>query len=236
MTIRDMTAMTMTISAMTNSPPAITTPHPPYFCQRCPRLFNFLEDCRAERPAYFNGPVESFGDPDPELLIIGLAPGMHGANQTGRPFTGDYAGDLLYAALAKFGLSNDRYDGRIDDGLALNRAMITNAVRCLPPQNKPIGAEVNMCRDYLRAQIDALPNLKVLLCLGKVSHDSTIRALGGKLSAHKFGHGSLYHLGGFEVLSSYHCSRYNTNTKRLTEAMFYDIFERARAIMEARAA
>lgn len=202
---------------------------PPYFCQRCPRLFDFLEDCRATLPGYFNGPVSSFGDTKAELLVVGLAPGIGGANKTGRPFTGDAAGDLLYPALAKFGFSNDRFDARIDDGLALRNAMITNAVRCVPPQNKPVAAEVNTCRDYLRAQIDTLPNLKILLCLGKVSHDSTVRCLGGKVSREKFMHGSEYQLGGFTILSSYHCSRYNTNTGRLTEAMFFDVFARAKA-------
>jgi uracil-DNA glycosylase family 4 len=224
-----MKTATMTISAM-SSPSRVS---PPYFCDLCPRLSDFLKDCRGTHPDYFNGPVESFGDSNAELLIIGLAPGMHGANQTGRPFTGDYAGDLLYKAIAAFGFSNDGYDARIDDGLALHRTMITNAVRCLPPQNKPIGAEINQCRDFLKAQIDALPRLKVLLCLGKISHDSTIRALGGKLSAHKFGHSSEYEFGRHVVLSSYHCSRYNTNTRRLTEDMFFDVFARAKAILDA---
>jgi uracil-DNA glycosylase family 4 len=205
---------------------------PTYFCQRCPRLFTFLEDYRETLPGYFNGPVPSFGDPNAELLVVGLAPGMHGANQTGRPFTGDAAGDLLYPALAKYGFSNNRFDGRIDDGLALRNAMITNAVRCLPPQNKPIGAEVNECRAFMIEQFNALPELKVLLCLGKVAHDSTIRALGGKVAREKFAHGSEYELGGFIVLSSYHCSRYNTNTGRLTEAMFFNIFARAKALIE----
>lgn len=219
--------MTMT-SAMSEIPVAT---EPAYFCNRCPRLYDFLEDCRAKLPFHFNGPVPSFGDPNAELLIVGLAPGMHGANKTGRPFTGDAAGDLLYSALAKFGFSNDRFEARIDDGLALRNAMITNAVRCLPPQNKPIGSEVNECRHYLKAQIDALPRLKVLLCLGKVSHDSTVRALGGKVAQEKFAHGSVYELGGYTLLSSYHCSRYNTNTGRLTETMFFDIFDRARSLL-----
>lgn len=204
---------------------------PPYFCQRCPRLFNFLEECREELPFHFNGPVPSFGDPKARLLIVGLAPGMHGANQTGRPFTGDAAGDLLYPALAKFGFSNDRFNARIDDGLALKDAMITNAVRCLPPQNKPIGAEVNECRNFLKAQMDALTDLKILLCLGKVSHDSTVRALGGKVAREKFAHGSEYQLGGYTLLSSYHCSRYNTNTGRLTEDMFFNVFKRAKTLL-----
>ena len=210
-----------------NSPDA----SPPYFCQRCPRLFAFLEECRETLPGHFNGPVETFGDANAELLVVGLAPGVNGANRTGRPFTGDYAGDLLYKALAAQGFSNDRYDKRIDDGLALRRAAITNAVRCVPPQNKPVGAEINTCREFLTAQIAGLPKLKVLLCLGKISHDSTVRALGGKVSRHKFGHGSEYELGGYVVLSSYHCSRYNTNTRRLTEAMFMEVFARAKVLL-----
>ena len=204
---------------------------PPYFCARCPRLYRFLSECRERLPEHFNGPVETFGDPEAALLVVGLAPGINGANRTGRPFTGDYAGDLLYKALAAHGFSNDRFAARLDDGLALRRAMITNAVRCVPPQNKPVGAEVNSCRDYLLAQIAGLPRLKVLLCLGKISHDSTVRALGGKVSREKFGHGSEYELGGVTVLSSYHCSRYNTNTGRLTEAMFMDVFARAQALL-----
>lgn len=222
-----MRMMTKT-SAMTET---TRSEEPPYFCQRCPRLFDFLEDCRSKLPFHFNGPVPSFGDPNAELLIVGLAPGMNGANKTGRPFTGDAAGDLLYPALAKFGFSNDRFDARIDDGLALRNAMITNAVRCVPPQNKPIGSEVNECRTFLIEQIKALPRLKVLLCLGKVSHDSTVRALGGKVAREKFSHGSEYSLGGYTLLSSYHCSRYNTNTGRLTESMFFEIFERAKALL-----
>lgn len=223
----------MTTLAMTDcGPEPVMSAEPPYFCQRCPRLFDFLEDCRERLPGHFNGPVPSFGDADPELLVVGLAPGLNGANKTGRPFTGDAAGDLLYPALAKYGFSNDRFAARIDDGLALRRAMITNAVRCVPPQNKPIGAEVNNCRDYLIAQIKSLPRLKVLLCLGKVSHDSTVRALGGKVAREKFGHGTEYQLGGYTVLSSYHCSRYNVNTGRLTEAMFFEIFARAKALLD----
>ncbi|MGB6317050.1 MAG: uracil-DNA glycosylase [Litorimonas sp.] len=211
---------------------AARSAEPPYYCRRCPRLFNFLEDCRDTLPFHFNGPVPSFGDPEAELLVVGLAPGINGANKTGRPFTGDAAGDLLDPALARFGFSNGRFDARIDDGLALRGAMITNAVRCVPPQNKPVGAEVNTCRDYLTAQIEALPELRVLLCLGKISHDSTVRALGGKVAREKFGHGSEYELGGYTVLSSYHCSRYNTNTGRLTEAMFDTVFRRARALVD----
>ncbi|WP_233345401.1 uracil-DNA glycosylase [Litorimonas taeanensis] len=185
----------------------------------------FILDNRLKYPSFFNGPVPSFGDADAELLIIGLAPGLKGANATGRPFTGDYAGDLLYETLAEFDLSNGMYEGSANDGLALKRAMITNAVRCVPPQNKPIGEEINTCRDYLISQMKALPHLKALLCLGKISHDSTIRSLGLKLKDHPFAHNVAYDLeGGVTLFSSYHCSRYNTNTKRLTEKMFHDVF------------
>ena len=207
----------------------------PYECRKCPRLAHFLDEQRELRPDYFNGPVPNFYSPNPKLMVIGLAPGMHGANQTGRPFTGDWAGDLLYAALDEYGFSTGVYDKHADDGVELQQAMITNVVRCLPPQNKPIASEINMCRDlHHKSQLEALPDAKVLLCLGKISHDSTVRALGLRLAAYKFGHGTEYtDPQGRVILSSYHCSRYNTNTKRLTEAMFYKIFERAREICDA---
>lgn len=198
---------------------------PPRECDRCPRLREFLLDLRKTFPSYHNAPVPSFGDPAPKLLIVGLAPGLHGANRTGRPFTGDWAGDLLYGAIAKYGFSTGTFDARPDDGLVLKGAMITNAVRCLPPKNKPIGAEVNNCRPFLVDQIEGLPSLKAILTLGKISHDSTVRALGLKLKDYPFGHHKVYSLGsGQRLYSSYHCSRYNTNTKRLTEQMFYDVF------------
>lgn len=209
----------------------------PYDCRECPRLATFLDEQRALRPDYFNGPVPNFFSPNPKLMVIGLAPGMHGANQTGRPFTGDWAGDLLYAALAKYGFTSGTYDrdAKGKDGLTLRDAMITNVVRCLPPQNKPTSSEINTCRDlYHKRQLDALPNAKVFLCLGKISHDSTIRALNLRLATHKFSHGAQYKDAlGRTILSSYHCSRYNTNTKRLTEKMFFEIFARARAICDA---
>jgi len=207
----------------------------PYGCRKCPRLAGFLDDQRELRPDYFNGPVPNFYAPDPKLVVIGLAPGMHGANRTGRPFTGDWAGDLLFAALDKYGFSTGEYDKRADDGVILQQAVITNVVRCLPPQNKPIASEINTCRDlYHKSQLEALPDAKVLLCLGKISHDSTVRALGLRLATHKFGHGTEYmDPQGRTILSSYHCSRYNTNTKRLTEDMFYKVFERAREICDA---
>ena len=204
----------------------------PKDCDLCPRLHGFIRDHATKQPDWFNGAVPSFGDPQAELLVIGLAPGLTGANRTGRPFTGDWAGDLLYQTLDKFGFCNGHYDKRVDDGLTLNRVMITNAVRCVPPQNKPVGAEINQCRPFLKARIEALPKLKVMLCLGKISHDSTVRMLGLKLKDHPFGHGSQYETTGKTLLSSYHCSRYNTNTKRLTEAMFEDIFAAARDLID----
>ncbi len=209
-------------------------PEAPANCDLCPRLAAFRADSAAKEPGWFNGAVASFGDDQAELLIIGLAPGLTGANRTGRPFTGDWAGDLLYATLDKFGFCQGQYDKRADDGLSLKRAMITNAVRCVPPQNKPVGAEINQCRPFLKARIDALPRLKVMLCLGKISHDSTARTLGLRLKDHRFGHGSEYSAApGVTLLSSYHCSRYNTNTRRLTPEMFETVFSRARTLVDA---
>ena len=207
-------------------------PEAPKDCDLCPRLVQYRRDCQIKEPEWFNGAVPSFGPASAKLLVVGLAPGVTGANRTGRPFTGDWAGDLLYATLAKFGFSNDKYDQRADDGLKLKDAMITNAVRCVPPQNKPVGAEINACRPFLLSRIAAMSKLKVMICLGKISHDSTVRALGLKLKDHPFGHGTRYdvQLDGraLTLISSYHCSRYNTNTRRLTPQMFEDIFEMAR--------
>ena len=207
-------------------------PEAPRDCQLCPRLVTYREEVRAKQPDWFNGAVKSFGPEDAELLIIGLAPGVSGANQTGRPFTGDWAGDLLYATLDKFGFSRGTYDQRPDDGLELIGAMVTNAVRCVPPQNKPIGAEINQCRQFLLARIAALPKLKAMICLGKISHDSTMRALGLRLKDYPFGHGTKYDIEydgrSLSLLSSYHCSRYNTNTGRLTPEMFEDVFSMAK--------
>lgn len=203
----------------------MTFTEPSKDCNFCPRLRAFLLELRESRPDYFNAPVPSFGDPNPKLLIIGLAPGMHGANRTGRPFTGDWAGDLLYGAIKKYGFSKGEYGAEADDGLELVGAMITNAVRCLPPANKPIASEVNTCRPFLTDQINSLKSLKVILTLGKISHDSTIRSLGLKLKDYPFGHHKVYKIQkDITLYSSYHCSRYNTNTKRLTEEMFYKVF------------
>lgn len=198
----------------------------------CPRLVAYRENVARKEPDWFNGAVPSFGDAGAKLLVIGLAPGVTGANRTGRPFTGDWAGDLLYATLEKFGFSKGTYAAHPTDGLALVGAMITNAVRCVPPENKPVGAEINQCRPFLKSRIEALPELKVMLCLGKISHDSTVRALGLKLKDYPFGHGTSYEVNAsgrnLLLVSSYHCSRYNTNTGRLTGKMFEDVFAIAR--------
>lgn len=213
----------------------LPAPEAPRDCPLCPRLVAYREAVRAKEPSWFNGAVPSFGSEQAELLIVGLAPGVTGANRTGRPFTGDWAGDLLYATLDKFGFSEGTYAADPGDGLALTGAMITNAVRCVPPENKPVGAEINACRPFLKARIAAMPKLKVLLCLGKISHDSTLRALGLKLSDHPFGHGTVYEVSvngrPVTLLSSYHCSRYNTNTGRLTAEMFEAVFAEARRVV-----
>ncbi len=194
-------------------------------CNLCPRLRSFLLELRETLPDYHNAPVPSFGADNPRFLIVGLAPGMHGANRTGRPFTGDWAGDLLYAALTKYDFTIGHYDARPDDGLKLKDTVITNAVRCLPPQNKPVGAECTACRPFLTEQINSYDRLEAILTLGKISHDNTVRALGLRLKDYPFGHHKTYKLQrGITLYSSYHCSRYNTNTKRLTEDMFFNVF------------
>lgn len=203
-------------------------PEAPKDCPLCPRLVGFREACAAEHPDWFNGAVPSFapegGDEAVRLLIVGLAPGKGGANRTGRPFTGDWAGDLLYGSLLKHGLATGTYDKRPDDGLTLRGTMITNAVRCVPPENKPTGKEVNTCRPFLRSRIEELPNLRTILCLGKISHDTVLRTLGERVAAKPFGHDTDYQVeapqGPVRLRSSYHCSRYNTSTRRLTEEMF----------------
>jgi uracil-DNA glycosylase len=199
---------------------AMPTAEPPRNCPLCPRLAQFREANRAKFPDYFNDPVPTFGPRQARLLIVGLAPGLHGANRTGRPFTGDYAGDLLYATLLKHGLARGTYDRRADDGLVLVDCAIANAVRCVPPENKPLPAEINTCRQFLSAQIAALPHLHAILALGKIAHDSTVKALGAKLSAHPFKHAARTRIDALSLVSSYHCSRYNTNTGVLTPEMF----------------
>lgn len=199
---------------------------PDHDCQICPRLAEFREKCRTQYPDKFNAPVPSFGPLEAEILIVGLAPGLKGANFTGRPFTGDFAGELLYSTLLKYGLAKGEFKARADDGLELINCRITNAVRCLPPENKPIGSEINNCRPFLISQIDHMPNLKIILSLGLVSHNTVLKTFGEKLSAHKFAHQAQHDLqNGLTLIDSYHCSKYNTSTKRLTESMFHDVFE-----------
>lgn len=206
---------------------------PPRDCPRCPRLVAFRDTCRAEYPDWWNAPVYAFGDPHAWLALAGLAPGKHGANRTGRPFTGDYAGDLLFATLAAFGLSRGVYDARIDDGLILDGAIIVNSVKCLPPQNKPTPQEIAACRPYFETQMAALPKVRVIIALGKIAHDAAVRASGGRLAAFPFAHGAVHRLAdGRHLVDSYHCSRYNTNTGRLTPAMFADVFRTALALKD----
>ncbi len=202
-------------------------------CSLCPRLVAFRDQNSAEEPDWFNGAVPSFGPANARLLIVGLAPGRGGANKTGRPFTGDYAGDLLYATLGEFGFSRGRYAARPDDGLELVDCMITNAVRCVPPANKPTTSEIKQCRTFLINRIQQLPELKVMLALGRIAHEQTLSALGEKRSAHVFGHGARHELtGGLVLYDSYHCSRYNTNTGRLTPDMFRDVFSMIRKMLD----
>lgn len=202
-------------------------------CRHCPRLATFLDEVRERHPQYFCRPVPSFGAAAPRLLIVGLAPGMHGANASGRPFTGDHAGILLYQTLHTHGFSNRPVSEHAADSLRLGDARITNAVRCLPPQNKPSGDEVNRCNPYLKTELDALAPGGVALALGAVAHRAVLRALGLRQSAHPFGHAREYALeAGITLLDSYHCSRYNTQTKRLTEAMFSAVFARARSLLD----
>lgn len=195
---------------------------PPRECDRCPRLVDFRQANRGAFPDFHNAPVPSFGPLDAPLLIVGLAPGLKGANQTGRPFTGDYAGDLLYATLLKLGLAKGSYGRTAADGLELVGCRITNAVRCVPPENKPVGAEVSACRPFLIDEISAMPNLTTLLALGSLAHGAVLSALGEKKSAYRFGHAVRHRLSrsGLTLADSYHCSRYNTNTGKLTPEMF----------------
>jgi uracil-DNA glycosylase len=202
----------------------------PRDCPACPRLVAYRAANAAAEPSWFNGAAPSFGDPDAALLIVGLAPGRTGANRTGRPFTGDYAGDLLYGTLLKLELAAGVYRADPQDGLLLKGAMITNAVRCAPPENKPTPAEIAACRPFLAARIAALPRLKALLALGSIAHESVLRAHGLKPSTAKFGHGASFALPtGATLISSYHCSRYNTQTGRLTAEMFENAMRQAKS-------
>jgi len=199
---------------------------PPADCAFCPRLAAFREANRAKYPDWFNAPVPSFGPPDAALIIVGLAPGLKGANRTGRPFTGDYAGVLLYGTLLKFGFAAGRYDERPGDGLVLKGCRITNAVRCVPPENKPLPQEAAACRPFLSAVLAQSRRPGAILALGKIAFDGTVRALGLKASQYKFSHGAVVDIGdGRKLFGSYHCSRYNTNTGRLTPAMVHRVFD-----------
>jgi len=204
---------------------------PPRDCPLCPRLVAYREENRRAHPDWYNGPAPSFGDPQARLLVLGLAPGRMGANRTGRPFTGDYAGVLLYETLIKYGFARGSFEARPDDSLQLIDCMVSNAVRCAPPGNKPEISEENTCRRFLAARLDQLPNLKVIVTLGDVSRRNLLKALGHKASAAAGGHGAEFASGQYALINSYHCSRLNTNTGRLTTPMFEAIFERARALI-----
>lgn len=202
-------------------------------CRDCPRLAGFLDTIAVERPAYHAAPVPDFGDPAARLLIVGLAPGMHGANRTGRPFTGDHAGILLYQTLYDFGFASAPESLSADDGLRLLDARVSNAVRCLPPQNKPTPAEVRSCSPYLRHDLESLPEGAVVLALGRIAHDAVLAALGERRSRYPFGHAAEHRPeAGVVLLDSYHCSRYNTQTRRLTPAMFQAVFQRVRELLD----
>jgi uracil-DNA glycosylase len=212
--------------------PAISSGKPGRDCPRCPRLVAFRNEWRAKEPSWFNAPVSSFGPREARLLIVGLAPGLRGANRTGRPFTGDYAGDLLYATLKEYSFARGEFQARADDTLELVDARITNGVRCVPPENKPTPAEINTCRDFLKPTIAEMPNLRAIVTLGRISHETTVRALGGKLKEAPFSHGCQAQIGKLALFSSYHCSRYNTNTGVLTPEMFRAVFKAARAYLD----
>ena len=208
-----------------------TPPEAPKDCLLCPRLVAYREANKLAEPTWFNGAAPSFGDAKARLLIVGLAPGRGGANRTGRPFTGDYAGDLLYGTLKKLGLAEGEYCADPKDGLTLKGAMITNAVRCAPPENKPTPAEIATCRPFLSARIEALPRARAMLALGSIAHESVLRAYRLKPTFSKFGHGVETRLPGGPILvSSYHCSRYNTQTRRLTTEMFETVMARAKEL------
>jgi uracil-DNA glycosylase family 4 len=206
--------------------PAAAEPSPD--CPLCPRLHDFVARWRQAEPGWFNAPVPTFlppqGAESVRLLIVGLAPGLRGANRTGRPFTGDYAGDLLYATLKEFGFARGKFEARPDDSLELVGTAITNAVRCVPPENKPTGGEIATCRQFLTPTLERFPNLATILALGTIAHQSVVRALGERIATVKFGHGSQHEISGVTLFGSYHCSRYNTNTGRLTEEMFRSVF------------
>jgi uracil-DNA glycosylase family 4 len=194
---------------------------------------SFRDANRAREPEWFNAPVPSFGDPNGRLLIVGLAPGMQGANRTGRPFNGDYAGDLLYATLLEYGFAKGVYQARPDDGFSLVDCRIGNAVHCVPPQNKPLPAEINTCRKFLANKVETMPNLRAVMVLGRIAHDSTLKVLGLRAAEAPFSHGAVHRAGALKLYDSYHCSRYNTNTRVLTTDMFRSVFANIRAELDS---
>ncbi len=214
--------------------PSISASQPPRDCTLCPRLYGFLQAQRKDHPDWHNAPVPSFGPADAQLLIVGLAPGLRGANRTGRPFTGDYAGKLLYPTLLKFGLAKGVFLETPDDGLQLVNTRITNGVRCVPPQNKPELAEIKTCNSFLATELAAMPKLKAILALGGIGHNAVLTALKLKRAPYPFGHAALHELpNGLLLANSYHCSRLNTNTGRLTTAMFEDVVKTLKARLAA---
>ncbi len=216
------------VTKISTTSPDVSPTEPDRNCPLCPRLAAFRAEARTREPKWHNAPVASFGDPNARVLIVGLAPGLQGANRTGRPFTGDFAGDLLYSTLLEFGFAKGKYDARPDDGLALVDCRISNAVRCVPPQNKPLPAEINTCRTFLAATVATMPKLAAIVLLGRIAHDSTVKALSMKAAAAPFAHGAVHEARNFRLYDSYHCSRYNTNTGVLTPKMFRDVFAQLR--------
>lgn len=217
--------------AVRSSPPAPTLVSD-RDCPLCPRLVAFREANRAREPLWHNAPVPPFGDVTARLLIVGLAPGMQGANRTGRPFTGDYAGDLLYATLLEYGFAEGTYQARPDDGLRLVDCRIANAVHCVPPQNKPLPVEINTCRQFLAANLATMPKLRAIVALGRIAHDTVLKPLNLKASQAPFSHGAVHQAGAFKLYDSYHCSRYNTNTGVLTTDMFRSVFAKVKADLD----
>jgi uracil-DNA glycosylase len=215
------------------SPPAPASFEPGRNCPLCPRLAEFRAQTRAKQPDWHNAPVDSFGDANARLLIVGLAPGLQGANRTGRPFTGDYAGDLLYATLLEYGFAKGVYQARPNDGLTLVDSRISNAVRCVPPQNKPLPAEINTCRQFLVKTIATMPKLRAIVALGRIAHDSTLKALDLRNGAARFAHGAVHEASAVRLYDSYHCSRYNTNTRVLTPEMFRNVFAKVRKDLDS---
>ncbi len=221
----------MTLAPAALAPDPLAPIVPPHDCPRCPRLVEAREALREQNPTWWNAPVPAFGDPEAWLAIVGLAPGLHGANRTGRPFTGDHSGALLFATLGRLGLCSGTFANRANDDIVLTGAMILNAVKCLPPANKPTPEEIRTCRPFLENEIAALPNLRVVVALGQIAHQSAVKVMGGRLPKANFAHLAEHRMpDGRMLIDSYHPSRYNQNTGRLTEPMFEAVFERAVAL------